>query len=63
MSTDWPNPEKVFFIPSVGSCPLGIDESETFQKPPCSLNETTPFYFYTDGITEARGPAEVLIRR
>ena len=47
-------------LDAVGSCPLGIDESETFQEASVQLERDDTLLLYTDGITEARGLAEVL---
>ena len=47
-------------LDAVGSCPLGIDESETFQEAAVQLERDDTLLLYTDGITEARGLAEVL---
>jgi len=47
-------------LDAVGSCPLGIDESETFQEAAVQLERDDTLLLYTDGITEARGLAKVL---
>ncbi|MGA2030776.1 MAG: SpoIIE family protein phosphatase [Thermoguttaceae bacterium] len=44
----------------VGNFPLGIDESETFQEGSVQLERGDTLLLFTDGITEARGVAEVL---
>jgi len=41
----------------VGSFPLGIDESETFQEGSVQLERGDTFLLYTDGITEAGAEA------
>ena len=45
---------------AVGSYPLGIDASETFQEAAVQLERGDTLLLYTDGITEARGLAKVL---
>ncbi len=47
-------------LDAVGSCPLGIDDSETFQEASVQLERDDTLLLYTDGITEARGLAEAL---
>ncbi len=46
-------------LDAVGGRPLGIDQSETFQEAAVPLEQNDTFLLYTDGITEARGLAEV----
>jgi sigma-B regulation protein RsbU (phosphoserine phosphatase) len=45
-------------LDAVGSYPLGIDESETFQEACVQLERGDTLLLYTDGITEAQGAAE-----
>ena len=45
-------------LDAVGSCPLGIDESDTFQEAAVQLERDDALLLYTDGITEAQGTAE-----
>ena len=47
-------------LDAVGSCPLGIDESETFQEAAAQLERDDALLLYTDGITEAQGTTEDL---
>ena len=47
-------------LDAVGSYPLGIDASETFTEAAVQLERGDTLLLYTDGITEARGLAEVL---
>jgi sigma-B regulation protein RsbU (phosphoserine phosphatase) len=47
-------------LDGVGSYPLGIDDSETFQEASVQLERGDTLLFYTDGITEAQGTAEDL---
>ena len=47
-------------LDAVGSCPLGIDASETFQEAAVQLERDDALLLYTDGITEARGNAQDL---
>ena len=47
-------------LDAVGSYPLGIDASETFTEAAIQLERGDTLLLYTDGITEARGLAEVL---
>ena len=47
-------------LDAVGSYPLGIDESETFQEAAVQLERGDTLLLYTDGITEAQGTAEDL---
>ena len=47
-------------LDAVGSYPLGIDESETFQEASVQLERGDTLLLYTDGITEAQGTAEDL---
>jgi len=42
-------------LDGVGSYPLGIDESETFQEASVQLEGGDTLLLYTDGITEAQG--------
>ena len=44
-------------LDAVGSCPLGIDESETFQEGSVQLERGDTLLLYTDGITEAGAEA------
>jgi serine phosphatase RsbU (regulator of sigma subunit) len=44
-------------LESVGSYPLGIDESETFQEASVQLERGDVLLLYTDGITDARRTA------
>jgi sigma-B regulation protein RsbU (phosphoserine phosphatase) len=44
-------------LDGVGSYPLGIDESETFQEASVQLERGDTLLLYTDGITEAQGTA------
>jgi sigma-B regulation protein RsbU (phosphoserine phosphatase) len=44
-------------LDAVGSYPLGIDESETFQEAFVQLERGDILLFYTDGITDARPTA------
>jgi sigma-B regulation protein RsbU (phosphoserine phosphatase) len=44
-------------LESVGSYPLGIDESETFQEASVQLEQGDTLLLYTDGITEAGAEA------
>ena len=41
-------------LDAVGSCPLGIDGSETFQEAAVQLERDDALLLYTDGITECR---------
>lgn len=50
----------VWALDAVGSYPLGIDESETFQEGSVQLERGDTLLLYTDGITEARGTPEDL---
>ena len=50
----------VLALDDVGSYPLGIDESETFQEASVQLERGDILLLYTDGITEAQGTAEDL---
>ena len=47
-------------LDAVGSYPLGIDESETFQEGSVQFERGDTLLLYTDGITKARGKAEDL---
>jgi sigma-B regulation protein RsbU (phosphoserine phosphatase) len=47
-------------LDAVGSYPLGIDESETFQEASVQLERGDTLLLYTDGITEAQGNAQHL---
>jgi sigma-B regulation protein RsbU (phosphoserine phosphatase) len=47
-------------LDGVGSYPLGVDESETFQEASVELERGDTLLLYTDGITEAQGTAEDL---
>ena len=47
-------------LDAVGSYPLGVDESETFQEAFVQLERGDTLLLYTDGITEARGTSDDL---
>ena len=50
-------------LEEVGSYPLGIEDSETFEEAAVNLERGDTILFYTDGITEARNPANELFDR
>jgi sigma-B regulation protein RsbU (phosphoserine phosphatase) len=50
----------VHALDAVGSYPLGINASETFQEASVQLEPGDTLLLYTDGITEARGNAQDL---
>ena len=47
-------------LDAVGSCPLGVDESEAFQEASVQLERGDVLLLYTDGITEAHDATEDL---
>jgi len=49
--------EAIRALDAVGSYPLGIDESETFQEASVQLERGDILLLYTDGITDARPTA------
>jgi sigma-B regulation protein RsbU (phosphoserine phosphatase) len=44
-------------LDEVGSYPLGIDDNEAFEEAAVQFNRDDTVLLYTDGVTEARGPA------